>query len=67
MRTTWGNVWIALVLLTVTAAQGATLYERDGITLEGTVRMVARDAATCQVAADDTLHAGNERPRSAVR
>ena len=37
-----------------------TLYERDGITLEGTVRMVARDAATCQVREDDAHHAGND-------
>ena len=60
VRTTWSKVWIALVLLVVTAAQGERLYERDGITLEGTVRMVARDAATCQVREDDALHAGND-------
>ena len=60
MSTAWSKVWIALALLVVTAAQGETLYERDGITLEGTVRMVARDAATCQVREDDAHHAGND-------
>ena len=59
MRTTWSKVWVSLVLLVVTAARGETLYERDGITLEGTVRMVDRDAATCQVREDDAHHAGN--------
>ena len=30
-------------------AQGETLYQQDGITLEGTVRMVTRGAGVCQV------------------
>ncbi len=43
---------LAVALLAAVAAPAATLYEKDGITLEGSVRMVHRDAATCQVLAD---------------
>ena len=40
-------------VLAATAAHGETLYQQDGITLEGTVQMVTRDAGVCQVLAED--------------
>ena len=36
-------------LLAAFTGDGETLYQRDGITLEGTVRMVTRGAAVCHV------------------
>ena len=68
MRPTWTRVCIALVLVAVTAAQGETLYERDGITLEGSVRLVHRASATCQVLEEfgspRDLRGDQGRPRS---
>ena len=55
MGASWIKIGFAAGLL-AGAAQGDTLYERDGITLAGTVRLVTREAATCQV------HAANESP-----
>ena len=51
MRSGWIRSWIAVPLLAATAP-AATLYEKDGISLEGTVRMAGRNAATCQVLAE---------------
>ena len=45
-------IWIAASLWVTAAGQGETLYERDGVTLEGTVRMVTRGAGVCQVLAE---------------
>ncbi len=42
----------ALAVATVPAA-AATLYEERGVSLEGTVRLVGRNAATCQVLAEN--------------
>lgn len=39
-------------LLAAFTVQGETLYRRDGIALEGTVRMVTRGAAVCHVVED---------------
>jgi len=39
-------------MMTASATQAATLYERDGITLEGTVQLVNRGAGICQVLED---------------
>ena len=61
MRTSWTRSWIAAALLAAAAAPAATLYEKDGITLDGSVRMVHRNAATCQVLA------GSESPESYER
>ena len=61
MSTTSSKVWIALLLLVVTAAPGETLYERDGVVLEGTVRIANREDAVCQVLA------ANESPESYER
>ena len=43
---------VAALLLAVGAASAETLYEQDGVSLEGSVRMVGRGAATCQVLED---------------
>ena len=48
MQACWTRLWIVASLLAA-AAQGETLYQRDGITLEGTVRIAARGDAVCQV------------------
>ena len=40
---------LAPALVAAGALHGKTLYERDGVTLEGSVRMVHLNAATCQV------------------
>ena len=42
---------VIAILLLALAAPAATPYEREGVSLEGTVRLVGRDAATCQVLA----------------
>ena len=34
------------------AAAGETLYQKDGVTLDGSVRIAQRDAAVCQVLED---------------
>ena len=52
MRLNWTTTWIALGMTIASATQAATLYERDGITLEGTVRLVNRGAGICQVLED---------------
>ena len=49
MRRNWIKTGMATGLLTVGALPAAILYEKDGIALEGTVRLVGRNAATCQV------------------
>ena len=52
MNSGWIKTGIAAGLLTVASLSAETLYERDGIILEGSVRLVHRAAATCQVLAD---------------
>ena len=49
MRRNWIKTGMATGLLTVGALPAEILYEKDGIALEGTVRLVGRNAATCQV------------------
>ena len=49
---------VALAVATAPAA-AETLYEEKGVALEGTVRIVTRGAATCQVREDDDLNQGN--------
>ena len=41
--------WMAAVTLTACVVHAETLYERDGITLEGTAVLVTREAGICQV------------------
>ena len=43
---------IAALAVAAAPVAAATLYEEQGVSLEGSVRMVARAAATCQVLAD---------------
>ncbi len=43
---------LALVPLAVAPAAAETLYEQDGVILEGSVRLAARAAATCVAAAE---------------
>ena len=50
MHASWTRTWIAAGLFAA-AAQGETLFQQDGITLEGTVRIAARGAAVCKVLA----------------
>ncbi|MCY4593863.1 MAG: hypothetical protein OXC19_03575 [Bryobacterales bacterium] len=49
----WIKTAIAAGLLTAGSLPAETLYEQDGITLEGSVRLVHRAAATCQVLAEN--------------
>ena len=49
MGTGWIKTGIAAGLLTAGSLSPETLYEQDGIILEGSVRLVHRAAATCQV------------------
>ena len=49
MWASWPKIWIAAALLVTSAAEGETLYQRDGIALEGTVRMVTPRASICHV------------------
>ena len=44
---------LAPALVAAGAVHAETLYERDGIILEGSVRMVHRNAATCQILAEN--------------
>ena len=44
---------LTVLLAAVVSVQGETLYQQDGITLEGTVRMVTRGAGVCQVLAEN--------------
>ena len=53
MRRSWTQTGLATGLLTAVALQAETLYEKDGIALEGNVRMAGRNAATCQVLAEN--------------
>ena len=53
MHAWWTKTWIAASLFATAVAQGETLYQRDGITLEGSVRMVTRGAGVCQVLAEN--------------
>lgn len=48
----WIKPWLTVGMFTVSAAYGETLYQRDGITLEGTVGIADRGAGVCQVSAD---------------
>ena len=48
------------ILLITSLAPAATLYEDRGVTLEGSVRLAGRAAATCRVSGDDQLHQGND-------
>ena len=52
MSGSWIKAWIVTSMLAASTAQGATLYQRDGITLEGTIQMVTRGAGVCQVLAE---------------
>ena len=52
MSASWIKTWIAAGILTASTAQGEILYQRDGITLEGTVRIENREGAVCQVLPD---------------
>ena len=56
MRGSWIKTGIATGLLTVGALPAEILYEKDGITLEGTARLVGRNAATCQVLEENETH-----------
>ena len=49
MSGSWIKAWTVTSMLAASAAQGETLYQRDGITLEGTVRIETREDAVCQV------------------
>ena len=40
---------MALLAFAAAPSAAATLFEREGVSLEGTVRLVGRNAASCQV------------------
>ena len=52
MMRSWIRTGIATGLLTAGGLAAETLYEKDGIALEGSVRMAGRNAAICQVLAE---------------
>ena len=52
MSSGWIKTGIAAGLLTAGFMSAETLYEQDGITLEGSVRLVHHNAAICQVLAE---------------
>ena len=54
---------LATVLLTV-AAQGEVLYEKEGVALSGSVRMIHRDAAICQVLEESESPEAYEQTRA---
>lgn len=56
--------WAVAVALAAGIAQGEILFDRDGVILEGTVRMAARDAAVCQVSEQGHLADMRERIRA---
>ena len=64
MTKSWIKTWIAAGLVTASATYGETLYQKDGISLEGSVRMVHRNAATCQVLEENESTESYERTRS---
>lgn len=64
MTTSRIKTWIAAGLLTASATLGETLCEKDGISLEGAVRMVHRNAATCQVLAENASSESYERTKA---
>ena len=64
MRASWIKTWVVAGLLAASTAQGETLYERDGITLDGTVRMVTRGAGVCQVLEDRESPTGYEEMKA---
>ncbi len=47
----WGALCAALLLAVGSAA--ATLWEKDGVSLDGSVRMAARADATCEVSPEE--------------
>ena len=49
MKARWVKTCIAANLFAAATAQGETLYQRDGITLEGAVQMEQREAGVCHV------------------
>ena len=49
MRTDQMAAWAVAGALAVAAAQAETLFQQDGITLEGMARIVTRDAGVCRV------------------
>lgn len=55
---------LTLVLLAVVLAAAETLYEQDGVILDGSVRLAARAAATCVAApeADEATKANAGQP-----
>lgn len=55
---------LAPALLAAYALHAETLYEKDGVTLEGSVRMVHHDAATCQVIAENESPEAYERTKA---
>ena len=58
------KTWIAAGLLTASATYGEILYQKDGISLEGSVRMVHRNAAICQVLEENESAESYERTKS---
>ena len=60
MTTSRIRTLIAASVLTASATHGETLYQKDGISLDGSVRMVHRAAATCQVL-EETESAGDAK------
>ena len=64
MRPTTIGRALCAALLAVALAPAETLYEQDGVSLEGSVRMAARAAATCVAAenADEATQANAGQP-----
>ena len=52
---------LAVLLVSATGVEAETLYKRDGIRLEGTVRLVGREAGVCRVVEERHSEAVYER------
>ena len=63
MRTYGLPAWALAGAITAGAIQAETLYQRDGITLEGTARVEFREAAVCAVLAENHPPEAYERLR----
>ena len=64
MSITWRKTWIVTGMVAASVVHGETLYDKDGIQLEGTARIVSRGAASCQVLEQEHTEEANERMKA---
>ena len=64
MRASVTNTCMIAGILAAVAAHAETFYEQDGITLEGTARIVTREAGACRVSEEHHAEAVYERTKA---